>query len=92
MLEMVAQHLPSAESASAANPELHPRLRSLTGRELDVLRCMADGQSNAEIAAALFLSETTVKSHVGRVLSKLEVRDRVQAVVLAYDAGLVRPS
>jgi DNA-binding NarL/FixJ family response regulator len=91
MLEMFAQHLPSAAAASN-NPELHPRLRSLTSRELDVLRCMADGQSNAEIAAALVLSEATVKSHVGRVLSKLEVRDRVQAVVLAYDAGLVRPS
>jgi DNA-binding NarL/FixJ family response regulator len=90
MLEMFAQHLPAAvdvEATAATEPALHPRLRTLTARELDVLRCLA-----AEIAAQLVLAEATVKTHVGRVLAKLGVRDRVQAVVLAYDAGLVRPS
>lgn len=65
---------------------------SLTPRELDVLRHLAQGASNAEIGQALFLAETTVKTHVARVLTKLGVRDRVQAVVHAYEHGLIRPA
>lgn len=64
---------------------------TVTDRELEVLKLVARGLSNAEIADKLFLSEATVKTHVGRVLSKLELRDRAQVVVFAYEAGIVRP-
>jgi DNA-binding NarL/FixJ family response regulator len=64
---------------------------NLSERELDVTRLVAQGLSNAEIAAKLFLSEATVKSHIARILTKLNVRDRVQVVVFAYETGMVRP-
>ena len=86
MLEMFAGQLPSGTATSG---QVDPRIASLTPRETEILRLVARGMSNAEIAAELVVSATTVKTHVGSVLAKLGVRDRVQAVVVAYETGLV---
>jgi len=82
LVERFAGHQPPAAWASA-------NLSDLTPRELEVLGLIARGLSNAEVAATLTLSEATVKTHVARILGKLQLRDRVQAVVLAYETGLV---
>jgi len=84
-------HAPGSGAADRAAPEQRELLAQLTAREQEVLLLVARSLSNAEIAAELVLSEATVKSHVGRVLAKLNLRDRVQIVVFAYESGLVTP-
>jgi DNA-binding NarL/FixJ family response regulator len=90
LLEEYAATLP-VNAGGGPSPDRYPQLATLTEREREVLEVVAQGLSNTEIASTLFVSETTVKSHVGRILAKLGLRDRVQIVVLAYESGLVKP-
>jgi DNA-binding NarL/FixJ family response regulator len=85
LLDRFASKLPDPQRSRSA------ALEALTARELEVLGLVARGMSNGEIADQLVVSETTIKTHVGRILSKLDLRDRVQAVVLAYETGIVQP-
>jgi DNA-binding NarL/FixJ family response regulator len=85
MIAQFAAQKPRASQGAA-------RLAELTEREREVLLLIGDGRSNSEIAATLFIAEQTVKTHVGKVLAKVGARDRVQAVIFAYDTGLVTPS
>ncbi|MEU5579347.1 response regulator transcription factor [Streptomyces huasconensis] len=91
LLDTYGDHLPVSGS-SPADPADDPRLASLTEREREILTVIGQGWTNAEIASRLHLAESTVKTHVGRILAKTGARDRVQAVILAYDTRLVRPS
>ncbi|MGP7960368.1 response regulator [Sanguibacter sp. A247] len=88
LIEHMATALPAPGTTAPADDS---RVAALTDREREVLVLMARGRSNTEIGADLFVAEATVKTHVGRILAKLRARDRVQAVVTAYETGLVRP-
>jgi DNA-binding NarL/FixJ family response regulator len=83
LIEQFVKHPPASVRA------LPPKLESLTARELEVLKLVAHGRSNTEIAAALYIGEATVKTHVAHALAKLDLRDRVQAVVFGYESGLI---
>lgn len=88
MTRRLIEHFARIPEGEISRPKA---LAELTARELEVLGFMARGLSNAEIARDLFVSETTVKTHVARILMKLDLRDRVQAVVFAYETGIVQP-
>jgi DNA-binding NarL/FixJ family response regulator len=87
LIEAFARHIPTSSGQTTVDKQLD----TLTDRERDVLKELARARSNGEIARLLFISEATVKVHVGRILAKLQLRDRAQAVVYAYENGVIRP-
>ncbi|MGW5135302.1 response regulator [Streptomyces sp. NPDC004135] len=91
LLDAYVHHLPADPATETPLPE-DPRLAPLTDREREILTVIGQGWTNTEIAARLHLAESTVKTHVGRILAKTGSRDRIQAVILAYDTKLVQPS
>ncbi|MGA5896884.1 response regulator [Streptomyces venetus] len=91
LLDAYVHHLPTDPAAETPAQE-NPRLASLTDREREILTVIGQGWTNTEIATRLHLAESTVKTHVGRILAKTGSRDRIQAVILAYDTKLVEPS
>jgi len=90
LLDAYAHHLPASPPGGQGHTD--PRWQALTDREREILVAIGHGWTNSEIAERLVLSESTVKTHVGRVLAKVGARDRIQAVILAYDLGLTRPN
>lgn len=94
LLDTFVDQLPTGTGGDGVpvDPARHPLLSALTDRERQILTVIGQGWTNSEIAARLHLAESTVKTHVGRILAKTGARDRVQAVILAYDTKLVRPS
>ncbi|MEV1064772.1 response regulator transcription factor [Streptomyces sp. NPDC050263] len=91
LLDAYVHHLPADNAHPTVHPDPDPRLESLTDREREILTVIGKGWTNTEIASRLHVAESTVKTHVGRILAKTGSRDRIQAVILAYETGLVEP-
>ncbi|GGT55569.1 response regulator [Streptomyces purpureus] len=92
LLDAYVQHLPPTPGSPTTSPAMDSRIASLTEREREILTVIGQGWTNTEIAERLHLAESTVKTHVSRILAKTGARDRVQAVILAYDTQLVTPA